>query len=388
MIGWFAAFVVLLFFSQAYHYFYDNGLTSIAPVHWYITVLALFAVIVLLRARLLDHIAQATVPLVWVGFACFISIVSFIMFGHQHADSLDAIIGRIELLLLLAMFIVLFHNREAFKRGQQAAIVAVLLAVVLNFIDFSTPGGLFSIVLGRASGLYGNPNISGHFLVFGMVLTAQRVWPRWRLAYCLLIGAGVLVTFSRSAMLMWALAMFAVAYFDWFRMGRTLSIAVVSGGVGLVLVALNAGVLVQAFDTLSMGQMLNENARLRIGGSFIEQHDFSKQDRIYVAIRALEQWKEAPLFGHGIGSNALLTLRSHNQYLEMASELGVFGPALLIALMWLLWRTGTSVARVLLLVYIVSCFFSHNNLDYPGVQIALAMALSSGAMLPAETARG
>ena len=123
---------------------------------------------------------------------------------------------------------------------------------------------------------------------------------------------------------------------------------------------------------------MNSNTRARIGSSFLVQEDFSKKEREEVALRAFEDWQDAPIMGNGIGSSDRDFVRPHNQYLEAASDMGLVGLAVFpFALLFMLWRSGTAVGVLLAVHLFVSNFFTHNNLEFPAVQVAIAIALSS-----------
>jgi hypothetical protein len=296
-------------------------------------------------------------------------------------DPLQEFIREEEMVLLLGAFGIIYQSAATLKLATTLLIPVTLIGTAINIGEFASGDAIFSSVdsiAGRAAGLYGDSNFSGSMLVAGMLLSILRLPLALRIPYSLVVGVGVLVTFSRSAMLLWTAALLGMIAFGWLTRRRKIALVAALIGFSGASQSLTTGGWIAAVEMSGAGDLLNANTRARIGASFFDQHDFSKKEREEVALRAFEDWRDAPIMGNGIGYyDPYRGTRPHNEYLEVASDMGFVGLALVLALLFLLWRSGTAVGVLFAIHMFVSNFFSHNNLEYPAVQVAIAMALSS-----------
>lgn len=375
-----AVFCVVLYFSQAYLYFFNINLTPVAPVHWYLVTLAIALPVLAAAREGRIYIARSRRLIFWAAAWTFILTISLIFNSpDQLVDPSpeQSFTRKEEMVLLLTTFGIIYQSSDALKRATKALVFVTLIGVAINVGEFAAVGGVvFSTVAGRAAGLYEDANLSGSMLVAGMLLSVLRLRPTFRIAYCSVVGIGVLVTFSRSAITLWAIALFGMVAFRWLTPHRKVAAAFVCLGLAGASQALTTGGWIAALEVVGAGDMLNENTRARIGSSFLDQHDFSKGEREDIALRALDDWKRSPIFGNGVGYSGYYPARPHNQYLEVASDLGLVGLIPLLFLLLLLWRSGSQVGVLIAIHVAVSNFFSHNNLELPAVQLAIAMALS------------
>jgi hypothetical protein len=369
---------VLLYFSYAYLHFYNVGLTSVAPVHWYLLTLGLAPVALAQDKYAARSIARARPLLIWAGATTFVFSVSYAITAagrSEYDDPLQEFITEEEMVLLLAVFGIIYQSAATLKLATTVLIGATLFGTAMNIGEFASGEAIFSNVAGRAAGLYENSNVSGEMIVAGMLLSILRLPLALRVPYSLVVGVGVLVTFSRSAMLLWTAAFVGMVMFGWLTRHRKVALAAALIGLAAASQSLMTGGLVDAVEALGAGDLLNANTRARIGSSFLDQQDFSKKEREDVALRAFEDWRDAPIMGNGIGYSGHNSVQPHNQYLKIASDMGFVGLALVLVLLCLLLRSGT-VGVLIAVQLFVSNFFSHNNLDSPPVQVAVAMALS------------
>jgi hypothetical protein len=96
-----------------------------------------------------------------------------------------------------------------------------------------------------------------------------------------------------------------------------------------------------------------------------------------VAKEGLRLFLEAPAFGRGVGATQERDTRvsTHNMYLLLGAEQGIVGILLIIWLLWVLWGQGSVESRIVAILYLVSGFFTHNNLEQPAMQVVLALAI-------------
>jgi O-antigen ligase len=206
----------------------------------------------------------------------------------------------------------------------------------VNCYDIANPFALIPAqsefaVLGRATGLYGNPNQAGAALVLGFILTITLVPSRWRALYLSYVGIGIALTLSRSALLGFALVVLALV-FTTRLMLRQVALAT---AIWLV-----AGWLTAAYVLPVFAQQLNLDPQVIIDRLTwiidpVAKADFSQLERAYVADLGWGQFLSSPIFGNGIGSTELWAARSstHNQYLLLLSDFGVLGAAVIPALL-------------------------------------------------------
>ena len=380
---------VVLYFSHGFLYFYNAGLTSVAPVHWHLLTLGLAPLALAQDKHVARSIARARPLLIWVGVTTFVLSVSyaFTAAGRPHLDDpLQEFIRLEEMVLLLAVFGITYQRAATLKLATTVLIPVTLAATAINIGEFAFGGEIFSKVGGRAAGLYENSNLSGAMLVAGMLLTSLRLPVALRFPYCLIVGVGVLVTFSRSALLLWTAALMGMLAFGWLTQHRKVALVgaliLLSGAAQF----LATGGWVAAIEMSGAGDLLNANTRARFGSSFLDQQDESKNEREQVALRAFEDWRDAPIIGKGIGyyvmvpehpNDQSLPVRPHNQYMAVAGEMGFFGLAVVLTQLVLLWRSGTAVGVLLGNHLFIWDFFAHTNLEFASVQVVIAMALSS-----------
>ena len=196
----------------------------------------------------------------------------------------------------------IFDDPDVLQITKCAVAVATLVGVVLNIYDFMFPG-FFSYYPGRAAGLYVDPNISGISLVFGCVIGLSAIRrPWWQEAFVLVSFIGVLVTFSREAILAFGCVMVCGNLAGRWRLRRM----AVACGVGVALfVAFN-----MANNLLSEKLASSDNWSRLTSSS-----DPSARVRVNLAEQTLEAFEEAPLLGQGFGTTSFWDqgrIGSHN----------------------------------------------------------------------------
>jgi len=377
MLSLYSVLSVLIYASYAYLYFWAVNIIPVKPLHWYI--ISIIGGVLLFATNRACWFPRPHVARMLVWAVVFVAAVTAsYLFSSQQEVPLQVVINYYESAALLVTMVLLFQPEEVARRAVAALFIVVIFSIVMNFVDFFSSGTLaFSKVAGRAAGFYVNPNISGKFLVFGMVLS-QSVLPRmFRFPFCLSVGIGVLLTFSRSSLLLWGIAVLALSWSEAFVLPRLRSLAIVSCLLFALGASLVGGLWVGAFEKSGVGDRLNENTASRIGGSFIEQEDRSSQDRMLVAKEGLRLFLEAPAFGHGVGATQEWDTRvsTHNMYLLLGAEQGIVGVLLIIWLLWVLWRQGSVEGRIVAILYFGYGFFTHANLEQPAMQVVLALAI-------------
>jgi O-antigen ligase len=258
-----------------------------------------------------------------------------------------------------------------------ATAVAACIAVGLNAYEWFYPL-TFSDSYGRAAGLYINPNISGAALVVLMTIGVQAVPGKLREWFAAAAGLGVFLTFSRGALIGWALAVVVL---------------LVTGMLGRRRFALVATVSVLALMTLatqsrSIDDALHEltSVRPELTSRAVQFHrdDVNVDGRLVVAREAWVMFALHPVFGSGLAATTEWRLPSgtHDTYLMHLAEHGILGVFLLPVLLVLLWKAGydaDSPGALALVVFLATWgIFSHNMLEEFYVLVAIAWVAAIG----------
>jgi O-antigen ligase len=210
----------------------------------------------------------------------------------------------------------------------------------------------------RARGLFKDPNVAGGFLACSYPLAAAFALRRGRLALPVLLtltavfGAGVVLTFSRMALLVFGLGFLGVIVALVMTRRRTILISFL--GVMFVAAAIGGAVALQRMN-------LDD---LPLWRYQIQAYD--DQGRFVVWGFAAEMFRDAPLgtgagsfepravgYFHGVedqsaGPDLTVTPSAHNTYLRVLVESGIFGTlaffSYLAALLWRGVRTMTATS--------------------------------------------
>lgn len=275
---------------------------------------------------------------------------------------------RINALVFLLSCVLLMDGRRVLDTVKWAVAIATLVAVVVNLYEIAYPGVLASAKLGRAGGLYVNPNEAGMAIVFGTVIGLTVIPRRWRELFLLATGAGVAATFSREALAAFAIVIAGGA------VGRAISwpkLLVIAAAGAALIITLDLGSKLEDNDVLT-----NDNtARLTMTVS-----DSSSMERYRLAKLVLEKFEEAPLLGNGFDTAGYWSdEQSHNLYLSFMADHGIFGilliPALVLSLFRKSWNYYSFAAAFLLW-----CAFDHNLFSDSFALISLAIQASEAAL--------
>jgi hypothetical protein len=324
--------------------------------------------------------------LIWCGAYLVVSMV-----GLMIATSPDEAFPILQRRLLSVAFLIAVRTVAGTSAGYSSAVRAIaateVLGVALNVYEWFVPLS-FSFSYGRAAGLYVNPNISAGALVAGMVLGVNAVPSRWREAYVMLAGLGVLLTFSRGGMVGWTAAVAILAAIRTLRRVRLMSIFGLCA-VGLWGASVQLPWLGNALDEL-LSNRPELAQRIGVQGS----QDLNTESRLLLAGSALQRFAGNPIAGSGLGATTEdwhLSDGTHNVYVTHLAEHGLLGSFLFPGLLWLIYtraRESTSRTTVALVVFLgIWGMFSHNLLDEFQLLVAIGVALAPGRFLERSGAR-
>jgi len=305
---------------------------SLRPLHWTSAIGGLMLVwwlqLPIWRVR-----ASMQLP-AWVAIYSVMCLVWYLAFGGGDVEVLRQRV--IAAAFLLVSYLALAAGSRILSVARHAILGVVIAAVAVNFYDIANPFALVPAqsefaVLGRATGLYGNPNQAGAALVLGLIVTISLVSSRWRGLYLSYIGIGVALTLSRSALLGFALVVLGLLFTARLTLKQTAFATLIWATLGWI----TAAYVLPAFaQHLNLDpQVIFERLTWIIDP--VGKADFSQLERAYLADQGWEQFLNSPIVGNGIGSTELWAARSstHNQYLLLLSDFGILGAAVIPALL-------------------------------------------------------
>lgn len=238
------------------------------------------------------------------GTALVLWLVGWTLWVH----GLDELRRSVNILTLFAVAAVLGAGRLHVRSVSRGVVIGMLIA--LGFSATLIPSSSYE---GRLTGVLGDPNAAGYVLTtLGFAVIQSLRTRRARLAFWAVVGVGVLLTVSRTALFAYAVATLWV----WLapRLNRLFSIA----GLG-VTAALYAWV----------------DALAEASGWF---SDRAGSDDLREALALAEQQmvRDAGWLGQGLGTAEVqirgTTLFFHNSYRAMQTEGGLIAMGLLLAL--------------------------------------------------------
>ena len=326
---------VVLFFSGLAIYG-TFALWSILPLHW---LLALNGLVFLIAFINRDLRLPLRSPLIgWCVAYALISMLSYsLMMGGEPEPLRKRLLGAV---FLAIGFLLFAQGPRVVRRARIAMVIVTVVSVILNAYDLTHPfafvpaGSEFSNI-GRAAGIYLNANGSGMAIMFGAILGVGVLRPWMRGPYLFLVIAGVLLTFSRGAMLGMGVAILLL----WIR--REIGVASIVSALLCLAVAGVAAYIALAPVIEAMNLDMDRLAgRLTWILDPASGADYSQVERQRIAQRGWDLFASAPIAGNGVGSTDLWAdpVPTHNIYLMLGADFGALGLLLYPSLLWVACR--------------------------------------------------
>jgi O-antigen ligase len=374
----FAAVNVFLYASCAYLYFFNSHLVSVRPFYLYAVTCAVTLGVVLFSGKILLPLRAMRSLFKWAVFWTLCTGGTY-LWSRQSSVATQVLINVAEAMLLLVAFLFLFRSRKAVGLAARTMVVVALVGVAMNLIDFfAGQAWQMTVVPGRAAGLYENPNLSGQYLVLAMIIGIWVLPRHLRLLLAMVVGFGVLLTFSRASMIIWVIAMLSFVHYSVFPYRKSLVVLGVGGFVVLLIGAIVLGGMPGILEAVGLGERLNSDTIGRIASSFVGQRDFSAKGRLLVAQEALRLFLQSPLIGIGLGATREWSAvgAPHNMYAMLGAEMGIIGIGGFLWLIWIIWSARTPLARTMAVVFAVSSLFTHNQLEQVAMMVVIALTVA------------
>jgi hypothetical protein len=365
-----AVIVVGAFYTNVPLYLYEKSGSSGDPPKYWVIVLAVMTV-PFLWERVLSWNLQKLPILGWCFTYIWISIIWFFP-SSQSEVAWQVLKYHFQAVIVLFLMLIVFSSRSAVVWAGKALTVAVLFGCVLNMYEVFNPLA-FSDNAGRSAGLYANPNLAAEALVLGMILSLATIPHRYRFAFMLIAGVGILTTFSRAGIVVWCLAVAGTVLGGMVRFKNFIvSISIAA----LVMVLIVVPQWDQARQFLKSTGVLNVNVEGRVNWFMnpSASSDSSSLERAYIAQLAWQKFSEHPIFGSGTGASregwdGVANNGTHNMYLALMVDHGLLGllvlPLLLLSVMWAARGESKYIGRIFGLSVVLLAFASHKILDMP-----------------------
>jgi len=258
----------------------------------------------------------------------------------------------------------------------RAVIAVSALLVLTEFFSGFTPPFDMTTTPGRAAGLFENPNNAALFIVAALPVVTIGLRLRWRVFWYALVLTCVFVTFSRSGLVLFGLAILLIEAFPIQGAGATSARRLIICAV-LVVLAVSLYGLVSNYIVTHFAGSLNANT---IGRVRLESN-VSSETRLYLLRLAWEGFGNSPFWGHGVGAGDRWHVAQsvHNMFGLMALEYGIIGLAWLCAFLWALWSMPQPFGIWAASLFVGAAPFTHNLMDGP----TYALILATYAALPA-----
>jgi len=313
---------------------------------------------------------------IWSFVYILLSLLWFIP-SSQDDVAWQEVRSRALTVIELMMFLIVFAAEGMNRLARQVLVVGVLVGVGLNIYELFVPLS-FSPIIGRSAGMYINPTTSSFALVGGMIFAVTVLPRRVRGIFILIVGIGVVSTFSRGGIIGWCVASVS------FVLAKQINSkdVVHAAFAGILIIGMFVVTRGEEFlETLNRTGVINANVEDRL--SWLTDpsgvQDQSSWARAYVAKRLWDKWAEKPFLGGGTGAAyAAFEIPPHNEYLMFMVDHGLIG--IMVFPLLILSVTYEARGKFKLLVMLfgsiqaVNGLMSHTLLTEPQTLLLFALA--------------
>ncbi|MUL39001.1 hypothetical protein BWI75_22520 [Gloeocapsopsis sp. AAB1 = 1H9] len=361
---------VAIFFSDADLYFFRSG-QSPAPINIIFLFGGLSIPLLFSIFNRIKYFPSAFI--VWVVGYITVSLLYFLIFLSSDVGYQEL---RLRVLSAIFIFIMLliFSKYHVVQVWARYAILFVgALAVLNNIYELLNPlifSGLNDT--GRPAGFYVDPNRSGCALVLSMIFSTEILPQKYRPYLISFIGLGILLTFSRGAILGWILV---TLIFIKKRVISKHQIVYWLIAVGVLVVGL--GFLSSEFVNINQ---LPYGIRERL--EWFENptgSEHSADSRMDILIAGWQLFLQSPLWGNGIASTIEWSfgISTHNMYLFYMTDHGFLGILILPLLVYAVTRNSRGESQYIALAFatfiILWGIFSHTVIEDRFILLSFAL---------------
>lgn len=368
---------VFAFFTNLDSYLFDSGITP-SPVN----LIILFGIASTpLLASFPSRIKYLPLLVfVWGGGFVSLSLISCLLSLSSEAAYQELRTRILSVVFILLMLLIFSRYQIVITWARRAIIITGLMAVINNIYEFFNPL-VFNAMndSGRPAGFYVNPNRAGCALVLALIAGVSILPQRYRVPFVSIISLGVLLSFSRGAMLGWCVVVMI------FTMTQVISVK------KLVIYIVITGVIIINLTQLQDSSLINDNMLGRF--EWLQNPTQAKEDsaesRAELAKIGWQMFVQHPILGNGIGSTQELSVgvSTHNMYLYLMADHGFLGALILPILVYAVTRRSRGETKYIAFAFaafiLLWGLFSHNILDerYILLTFALIGAMSVNSQL-------
>lgn len=393
-----AVVVSVIFFSNLPTYGYNVG-GGVAPLYFYFLAIGFAFGVIFLSPKTLSPLSREIV-FWWFLFYAVAGMLWVVFLQDYYAIDIRSWRLRLLLLFLFSSGYVLYFGSKK-EHVSLALFSCAVLAALTYWHDFLVPffyvpNGFEGSNPGRGAGFFVNANQAGNAIVLMSILAMPFIDRKFRPALAVVMLVGVFPTFSRSSILLATLVFITWFFAKQFR-SRSLVILIILLPSGLYL----GQYLLSLGLSSSLINYENVIGRLAFFLNFGESLDYSAAERKYLVSLAIERFSANPVLGIGVGETHVGTIgpwgypvSTHNMYLLLAVEQGVFGLLIYLSLVLAVFMRGWRLfvgavdlfdrdlgcAILLLAFYFFFIgFFSHTLLEEPYSVLGLSFLLAASA---------
>jgi O-antigen ligase len=334
-------------------------------------------------------------PVALAALALFVLLLIGTLYGDTRAGVAWAAVGKYVDLMFIPIFLFLFRDPATRRYALYALSAALALVLILSCLIKSGVVPANPLTIGDAASPYVfkkrlTHNILMAFAVFLFAwLALQSSGPRARLGWAALaalaiINVTLMVQGATGYLVLCGLAM----QFGYHRRGwRGCGMAVLASGLVAAALMMMPSLFQQRINAIT--SEINE-------WHSDQPTQTSSGLRLEFYRKSLEIVREHPLFGTGTGSftqvyanhvatsTMAVTTNPHNEYLNIAVQLGFVGLAALLYLFYCEWRHTArlattherELARGLVITFVIGCLFNSMLMDHvEGLLFAWASGL-------------
>jgi O-antigen ligase len=360
------ALFILFFFSNAIAYLPDYGLFPFQPFQSIVFFVLISLPLIGLRFLKSDLKAKINPLAIWVFVYLILSFLFFIFSRATPFNALQQVKYNFLTFCVFLIGLILFDSKEVLYI-QKLVFGVLIVSILLNFYDLTHPLVLTENI-GRASGMYLNPNVSALAILVALILSLSVIPEKLKTLIVVSSGLAIISTFSRAGLFSYFI--FLLICFIYRKINF----------VSIFSTSFITVILISVTVSIDFTELIGpENAELLFNRiNFFGNKDALNYDSSYqradLLLMGINKYLENPIFGIGVGggqevSNTSYSDQStHNQFIYILIEFGIFGFILLVSLFLIVFRSDYQKVKSFevlsfMLIYIFNCLFSHNMLD-------------------------
>lgn len=334
------------------------------PKYWMLLFLAI-SVYILIKS---DGIKKLATNNIFYFLLMYLFFSAIWYFGNNNSSSRLYGVSLLQITaVLLLSSVIIFNCIGDTYRGVTVGLFFSLViggaSVVAEqlYPEFFYGAGMS--IIGRPAGLYLNPNSAGIALLIITAVLIPRISKKYIMYAIWISFIGIVMSFSRGALLGWALILIFSVYFGYLHrynlyiVGAIYATIVIFSNQALYIFELFLG------NDQDYSNILDRFSWF-VGNSDLQ--DSSYDERKYISNYAWDFFWSNPIFGNGLGFTWGwgVDVNTHNLFLRHIVEYGVFGLIFIPTLLYSIYVKNSSINRKWMLsvfiLIVVQCFFSHN----------------------------